>query len=401
MAAAEAQLGRMERAPVAAARGMGMLQSGMRVLAFQATGLTGPLGAAASGLGMFALGGQLMLAVTAGLGAGALAARLFQKDLEELGRASHAIALDKAISSIHKAALGLSKTSLTSLNQDLERTKRAIHELTRGAVPAVGGGFILFGEKEQQLNQLLADRLAFQKAITEEQVKQRILTKELRIEMVAMMQGITAGLPSPRLILLNQLGGGALRGVSPQMAGIDSPARALQLRRIANESLGMELNKVSLDLKRKEQAAQEKMVTAVKGHADAINAASISTQQAAAALITGVGAMVQGVIGGGGGTVGSALGLFGGIVGGIVGMANPLIGTVLSTASGVAATLAARSRREPIPVYDAALYRELAALRSRQLGRERVIILRDPGTDDDVLYAIRKLEDLDAQPRVR
>lgn len=406
IAAAEAQLGRMGRAPVAAARGMRVLQTGMQSLAGQAVGLTGPLGLLAQGLGSFALGGPLMLAVTAGLGAGALAARLFQKDIEELGRASHGIALDKAIANIHAAALGLSKTSLGQLNQDLERTKRAIQELTRTAVPAVGGGFILTLENEQQLNQLLADRLTFEKAISEERVKQMILAKELRFELVAAVQAMTAGLPSPRLQLLNQLGGGALRGVSPQMAGIDLPERALRLQRIANEALGgVELNRVSLDLRRKEHAAINANIISINRHADAVRLASVSTEQVAAALIIGVGGMLQGLAAGGaGGFFGGLLSLAGGIVGaGVKGLfvANPLLGAGLTVAGGIISTVAAQGRRDPIPVHDRAVRSELHDLRNEI--REVLISVSFTGPEralSDIRYGLDRQTRRDAVPRL-
>jgi len=84
MAAAEAQLVRMERAPVAAARGMRMMESGMQGLAFQALGTTGPVGSLAASLGLLAVGGPTMLAAVAGLGAFAFAIRELDRPLREL-----------------------------------------------------------------------------------------------------------------------------------------------------------------------------------------------------------------------------------------------------------------------------------------------------------------------------
>lgn len=368
MAAAEAQLARMERAPVAAARGMTQLQSGMRVLAFQATGLTGPLGAAASSLGMFALGGPLMLAVTAGLGAGALAAKVFGKEIEEFGRKTHAAALDKAISSIHTAALKLSETRLDQLNQDLERTQRAIKELTRTAVPAIGGGFILPTEEAEQLKLLESARLTFQREITKEMEKQVSVAKALRgtvLGLMPEMAAIPGGVPGV-MTIGRQAAGGLLPPIArpgvvdiePRFQGAPGSLEALfgtGLQGTINKTI--ELNNVSLDLKRKEHAALNASTMAVQRHADANELASLRTQQAAASLITGVGVMIQGLIAGGGagGFLGGALGL----VGGIVGAANPVLGAVLSAGGGIIATIAAKSRRDPIPVYDRAVRSEL------------------------------------------
>lgn len=135
MTAAETQLTKWTSATVTGKRGTMMLQQGLQQLAFQATGVSGPVGKLSSGLLMIGAGGGAALAAAAAVGSLALAIRGLTADTRDTTRAQ-----EEMLDSLGKLS---QHGKIVAAQIRIDQINRELREPTLGEkLKIVGSAFI-------------------------------------------------------------------------------------------------------------------------------------------------------------------------------------------------------------------------------------------------------------------
>ena len=434
MAAAQAQLARMERAPVAAARGMGQLQFGLRALAFQATGVRGPLGAVAASLGTLSLGSPVMLGVLAGVGAVGLAIKLLGRDADESKER-----IDKFLASLAEARLreALPAEALTRIvtrQSGLEARLAVVRAFEQEAR-------IVSVERlkiEKELAELAMQRADVMKVITTDAVKQADASAKTAEAQVKANAAVERSFQNVLFLFANLraqaedyrrewegwrfvdvlTGFGGFQPAAPRRPEMErstiglgrppeffiqqsfadtGPAKVLQ------EAIEAERPRLNLidHLKTviaQEGAATERAIVAQQLLAQATDATGRASEEAAARMIGAIGAMAAAMIRGP--SVGSFLGFAGGIASLIPG--GQIIGAGLMAAGGIASAIESRNRPQSVRV-DSYGSQALSQMR-REEREDRLISLTivdsEGRTISQTRYELLRAERRDAVPRL-
>jgi len=436
IAAAQAQLERMERAPVAAARGMMVLRSGLQGLAFEAVGVTGPVGRLASGLGILTLGSPWALGIMAGVGAVALALRAMGHDADEAAKKAAAAAAESA-KRVAAAAAATPRAQAIRAMQDVEASNARVAKINQEIAElqqrqAAIQNAVLPGvvreraENEAKINQLLAKR-------TEELVGQNALLAQQAgtLEEIVIASAPLFRLPSFAGIQAPRIAPPAIPGIPTapfpsSEIGVEQRPMEFFIQRAfgdtgakkaLDEAIEAERTRLNLidhlnDVITQEAAGSERAVIAhqllaeaTKKSADATELAALKTKQAAASLIMGAGTLIQSLINGGG-NAGTFVGGGLGIVGGIVGASNPILGAGLMAGGGILSAIFGRHKQETIPVRDDASRAEIARLRAELAARQDRLISLTIGPEtfvgswEEIQYELNRSGRRRGEPRL-
>lgn len=364
VAAAEQQLGRLDRAPRNAARAIGLLQSGMQQLSFQATGATGPLGRVAAGMGTLAIGSPVMLGIMAGIGGVTALIKFLGREADESkkridgfleslrskelqaflpGRSLATREAEKAALLAERAGLPLAPAGVAPSMLSAEEARAAArvlaidkelltinHEigLARRDIAAETEKTAVTAEREAEALTKAVDRMV-------EYAAARALAAQ-----AAEREAAAALVPRPSAV-----GGGVLPGTfgarllraEEETAGRRAIADAQGLGAIMEKLSGtFQVARISVDV-----------------YADAIKQQAAAAELATTLVITAAGQLIQGIINAGrtGGARGVLSGLLGGagLIGTLFKASNPLVAG-LSIGGGILSSLIGGGRRDPQPV---------------------------------------------------
>jgi hypothetical protein len=158
LATANDQLQRLKKSGPDAAMGVRGVEQGVRMLAFQAAGLPGPLGRIAAGLLQLGGGNALVLGVVAGVGAIGLAIRLMSQDARD-----NAAAQEEMLKKLGQLGPHAQATAARIRIAELERLRDTPTLLERGGTlvkgllgPALGGASL--AEQRQAIERQIAEQ---------------------------------------------------------------------------------------------------------------------------------------------------------------------------------------------------------------------------------------------------